>query len=100
MWTLKEAYTKALGLGLGFDFKKIEYNVLQGEVKVDGIAPTGWRFTTFRIKDGDDLYQGVVAERTGDTTELIEATSKDLPWLRVVEARRILRDAVELLSPL
>lgn len=101
MWTLKEAYTKALGLGLGFDFKRVEYNVVQGEVKIDGITPSGWCFTTFTIKDGEDLYQGVVAERTGDPAGLIDTTSRhDLPWLKVVKAGQILRNAVEILSPM
>ncbi|EAU84574.2 hypothetical protein CC1G_00093 [Coprinopsis cinerea okayama7 len=65
MWTLKEAYTKALGLGLGFDFSRVEFDVVQKEVKIDGQAPKGWRFTMFTIPDDEDVYEGVVAEFVG-----------------------------------
>ncbi|EJD01084.1 uncharacterized protein FOMMEDRAFT_33388, partial [Fomitiporia mediterranea MF3/22] len=50
VWTLKEAYTKALGLGLGFDFKRIEVDVNALRVYVDGSAPTGWEFTAFTLE--------------------------------------------------
>ncbi|KAH6914829.1 4'-phosphopantetheinyl transferase superfamily [Coprinopsis sp. MPI-PUGE-AT-0042] len=98
MWTLKEAYTKALGLGLGFDFKRVEFDVAQREVRINGIAPRGWCFTIFTIDDGEALYQGAVAEYTGGPTQLIDATNQhDLPWLKVVNAGHILRKAVEVL---
>lgn len=97
MWTLKEAYTKALGMGLGFDFKKVEFDVARKQVKVDGIPPNGWRFIMFTICDGEDLYEGVVAERAGDTTEVVDASSGQcgLEWLKVVGAANVLHRAVK-----
>ena len=101
MWTLKEAYTKALGLGLGFDFRRVEFDVVQKEVKVNGISPEGWRFTMFTVKDEEDLYEGVVAERTGDTTEVIDTSGKgDLGWLKIASAAQALQRAVESLPTL
>ena len=44
IWTLKEAYTKALGQGLGFDFRRVQYNEVLSEVKIDGQDPDGWEF--------------------------------------------------------
>lgn len=70
---MKEAYTKALGLGLGFDFCRIEYDVSENVVRVDKERALGWRFTKFVFTDENDLYQGVVAEYIGGkTTEIID----------------------------
>jgi 4'-phosphopantetheinyl transferase len=62
---MKEAYSKALGLGLGFNFRRIEYDVTAEEVRVDGVSPKGWRFSKFELMIGSDTYQGVVANCTG-----------------------------------
>ena len=50
VWTLKEAYTKALGLGLGFDFKRIEVDVNGHKITVDNNVPCGWEFIVFILK--------------------------------------------------
>jgi 4'-phosphopantetheinyl transferase len=80
IWTLKEAYTKALGLGLGFDFTRIQYDVLQNVVLIDGNAPKGWQFTKFEAVVGSDLYQGITAEFLGGTvTNVLIADGRE--WL-------------------
>lgn len=65
LWTLKEAYTKALGLGLGFDFKRIEFDIPTLRVLVDGQPPKGWEFVLFEILDGEDIYQGTAVRWVG-----------------------------------
>jgi len=47
IWTLKEAYTKALGQGLGFDFRRIEFDEELSEISIDGQAPDGWEFIQY-----------------------------------------------------
>ena len=75
---MKEAYTKALGIGLGFDFRRIEYNVPQEQVTVDGVALKGWHFQTFDLVDEEDYYQGVVAEFVGgDEPSLLHRLRED-----------------------
>ena len=82
IWTLKEAYTKALGMGLGFDFKRIEYDKAKNRVKVDGIILKGWTFDIFRVadsrgKEGDDGYIGVAAKYVGGKREAVVRRSPE-----------------------
>jgi 4'-phosphopantetheinyl transferase len=96
MWTVKEAYTKALGLGLGFDFSRVEFDTINRQVKIDGEIPKGWRFTMFTVPDGLDLYEGVVAEFVGgDLTEFEDLSSGAAAWLEISRATTIMRRAVE-----
>ncbi|KAF7433277.1 copper chaperone of lysine biosynthesis protein [Pleurotus ostreatus] len=76
IWTMKEAYTKALGSGLGFDFKRVEYTVPEEKLTVDGEEPRGWQFFKFNVLDKEDIYQGVVAQYTG-SDELYTITQLD-----------------------
>ncbi|KAF8901709.1 hypothetical protein CPB84DRAFT_1815148 [Gymnopilus junonius] len=98
MWTLKEAYTKALGLGLGFDFKRVEFDVVSRIVRVDGKIPEGWKFNMFALSDNGDLYQGVVAEFVGGvTTEVVD--ENHLPdWLTVYDAVPFVEDTLSVLE--
>jgi len=86
MWTLKEAYTKALGLGLGFDFRRVEFDVINLIVRIDGQIPQGWHFSMFVIEDGEDFYQGVVAEHVGGTSTEVVNESMKPNWLTIHDA--------------
>ncbi|CEL58141.1 L-aminoadipate-semialdehyde dehydrogenase-phosphopantetheinyl transferase OS=Mus musculus GN=Aasdhppt PE=2 SV=1 [Rhizoctonia solani AG-1 IB] len=66
MWTVKEAYTKALGEGLGYDFARIEYDVLEGTVTVDGKPPSGWEIVSFLVRRIADTYVISTARRVGE----------------------------------
>ncbi|KDQ64818.1 hypothetical protein JAAARDRAFT_28459 [Jaapia argillacea MUCL 33604] len=65
LWTMKEAYTKALGMGLGFDFRRVEYNIVENVVRIDGAVPKGWEFVTFDVHEGGNPYVGVTARHIG-----------------------------------
>lgn len=65
VWTLKEAYTKALGIGLGFDFRRIEYDVVKENVTIDGEPARGWQFRTFEVAHTGSKYVGVAARFIG-----------------------------------
>ncbi|TFY72500.1 hypothetical protein EVG20_g505 [Dentipellis fragilis] len=77
MWTMKEAYTKALGIGLGFDFRRIECDVPAKTVSVDGVPPKGWEFTTFTLTLGGAPYQGVVARFVGGGVDAVVCEARD-----------------------
>ena len=96
IWTVKEAYTKALGLGLGFDFRRVEYDISENVLRVDKEIAIGWRFTKFVLTDENDLYQGVVAEYVGGTTITIidEMSSRDCfsSWRAVPFVKTVLHE--------
>ncbi|PSR73678.1 hypothetical protein PHLCEN_2v10597 [Hermanssonia centrifuga] len=103
IWTLKEAYTKALGLGLGFDFKRIEYDVPKDVVHVDGVRPIGWEFVRFEIKRCEEIYVGVAAQYVGEDkdSDEDECTVKKMPagdWLKVYDAAKFMESATQALK--
>jgi len=50
LWTLKEAYSKALGLGLSFDFSRMDYDFNSQTLRVDGEIPSGWDIRIFDLQ--------------------------------------------------
>jgi hypothetical protein len=52
-WVLKEAYGKALGIGLALPFERIAVRGTDGRIALDG-AGSGWRFALYR--HGDALF--------------------------------------------
>jgi 4'-phosphopantetheinyl transferase len=80
IWTLKEAYTKALGIGLGFDFKRVEYDSSEDRIKVDGEVLRGWEFQVFELRNDQGEaggYLGVVAIFVGGGDEARIVKSSD-----------------------
>jgi 4'-phosphopantetheinyl transferase len=99
IWTLKEAYTKALGLGLGFDFKRIEYDKVKNRVKVDGVFLKGWTFDIFRVPDpegGAEEYIGVAAKYVGGKEAVVRRSpaSSDLFSLSIMTAEDFMSRAL------
>ncbi|PCH41391.1 4'-phosphopantetheinyl transferase [Wolfiporia cocos MD-104 SS10] len=99
IWTLKEAYTKALGLGLGFDFKRIEYDVPRDGVRIDGAHPSGWEFVRFEVRHGADEYVGVAARFVGGAGGggRVEARGAGA-WLQVEDGAGLVSRAVSALG--
>ena len=66
LWTLKESYAKALGKGLGFDFKRLKYSFSSNEVFLDAKNLCGWKFTAFTVMiKQESSYQCMIAQRIG-----------------------------------
>lgn len=73
VWTLKEAYTKALGLGLGFDFKRIEVDVNGHKITVDNNVPCGWEFIVFILKaPSGAIYQVAAARQSTQASSALD----------------------------
>lgn len=104
MWTVKEAYTKALGIGLGFDFNRVQYDVLNNRLTVDGIILRGWQFVAFNTvhphgeeNSSRQTYQTVVARFTGGTEETrveFRSIENGPSWLLANSASTIVEQAV------
>lgn len=100
---MKEAYTKALGLGLGFDFSRIEYDVARETLTVDGETPLGWQFIKFELgneRNGEqEAYQGVAARYTGgNVTDISAQDSKCGNWLVHYDAAAFVTRAIQELA--
>jgi 4'-phosphopantetheinyl transferase len=66
IWTIKEAYTKAIGLGLGFDLSRIEYDISANTVAVDGVIARDWRFETSQVTVDGEAYRVTLAQFVGN----------------------------------
>ena len=99
IWTLKEAYTKALGTGLGFDFKRIEYDVTRDVVRIDGGRPIGWKFIRFDVERGEHKYVGVVVRYIGEADlargECVVEHRPAGDWLKVYDAAEFIQRAIQ-----
>jgi len=99
IWTMKEAYTKALGLGLGFDFRRIEYNPQTDNLTVDGKIPKGWEMIKFEIDHQRDAYCGVAAKFVGgDETRVLPRSSQSADWLVHYDAASFVSQAIKVLE--
>lgn len=95
---MKEAYTKALGIGLGFDFKRVEFDIEDQVLRVDGAVPAGWNFRMFVLKDGEDVYEGVVAEFLGAGRTEVVYEDEPCDWLKRYDAGSFVEQAILRLS--
>ncbi|KAH7887945.1 hypothetical protein F5I97DRAFT_1805951 [Phlebopus sp. FC_14] len=93
IWTLKEAYTKALGIGLGFDFTRIQYDVSGEQVTVDGQVARGWQFRKFEVPHSGNKYVGVAARFIGGLGTSI--TDLDVGSLVCYDAASFVNRAIE-----
>jgi len=100
LWTMKEAYTKALGLGLGFEFRRVEYNIVDNVLTVDEVVPKGWEFVVFDLYEGTSRYVGVAARFTGgDSTQISHYDrTTDGAWLSQFDATSFIEKAMEQLN--
>ena len=98
MWTLKEAYIKALGLGMRMDLNQIEYDVIRDVVRIQGRRPIGWKFVRTEIERGDDRYAVVVVKYIGEQDyargECYVERRPPGDWLKVWDAADIFRRAL------
>jgi 4'-phosphopantetheinyl transferase superfamily len=96
LWTLKESYVKALGVGITFDLSRIEYDFVEHVLRVDGIPLRKWKVSSFRFNglyaEGMEEYVGALCYRVqeGDTGGLV-VSGADLVEMDV----RVLIDKME-----
>ena len=98
---LKEAYIKAIGQPIGFDFSRLEFDVPSKRVTGDGNALVGWEFRVFGAKLGvargqnlkQEEYQCVCAYYRGtpDTTFVFHDTPQALEnWVQFINIDQLM----------
>lgn len=99
---LKQAYIKAIGQPLGFDFSRLEFNVKNGTAYGDHKPLTGWEFRIFRVNlgvaRGDELvqefYECATAffRNTTDIKFLWHTTQKELEsWVQFINIDQMIK---------
>ena len=83
LWTLKEAYSKMLGLGHALDFKMIKFTLDPVDLKSAGerqkqIAST--QFENFYVSSHHALFHASLAIRHRAGIERIDATCRSSAW--------------------
>lgn len=66
--TVKESLINGLGQPVGFDLSRIECNVPEGAVRVDGQPLLGWEFRLFKTVVQNTDEQGVSTSETYQVT--------------------------------
>ena len=98
---LKEAYLKALGMPIAFDFTRLEFDVPNQRVLSDGYPVLGWEFRVFTSKLGvargavlkQEEYECVCAFYTGsqESTYIIHATTAELEnWVQYINIDQLM----------
>lgn len=87
-------------MGMGFDFSRIEYDVPNDVVRIDGQIPRGWDFTRFDLRNVvqeglTEDYVGVVARYVGDASGGRVQYVPSPEWLKVWNAKEFLSSAIE-----
>lgn len=59
---LKEAYTKAIGQPIGFDYSRLEFNIPARTAAADDISLGGWEFRIWQVKSGVARRDKLVTE--------------------------------------
>ncbi|XP_014662961.1 PREDICTED: L-aminoadipate-semialdehyde dehydrogenase-phosphopantetheinyl transferase-like [Priapulus caudatus] len=107
LWCLKESYIKAVGIGIGFELKRMEFHIYSPEVPigqvisdtrlyVDGMIQNRWQFQETRL---DDLHYVAVAVehssmRTEDMTEFTMPNFKHLGFSHLVDTAESLLESI------
>jgi len=99
---LKNAYIKAIGQPLGFDFSRLEFDVPNQTAKADGDQLSGWEFRIWRVKLGvargnelvQEFYECATAffRNTPETKFIWHSTQKELEsWVQFINIDQMIR---------
>jgi 4'-phosphopantetheinyl transferase len=98
IWTAKEAYTKALGLGLGFDFARLALDA--GVLSADGVPVEGWEMKAAALVVRGARYVCALARCVGGAggSARVEDVSAEAGWIMREDAEAFVRRAIAALG--
>ncbi len=100
LWTYKEAYTKQLGLGLGFDFARIELSFPAtgvASLRVDGSEVGGCGFVDVLLParggSSSQLVVCLAPAESGFQSQVDARTAEQQGWLSIVSLSQLVTEA-------
>jgi 4'-phosphopantetheinyl transferase len=81
-WTLKEAFLKALGLGITYPMERVRFTLLPGRPVQIAVppdleaSPDAWQFESWRLEGG---YTAALAVRSGGTPREVHVRELETP---------------------
>lgn len=96
LWTLKEAYSKALGQGLRFPFTQFGFRLTDGTARLeraDGtlVEDTSWRFATCEVPGGHTAAVALQDDRATGRPDTRAGTALNRQILAAIEGARLVR---------
>ncbi|WEH39062.1 4'-phosphopantetheinyl transferase superfamily protein [Streptomyces sp. NBC_01218] len=96
LWTLKEAYSKALGQGLRFPFTQFGFRLADGTARLeraDGrlVEDTSWRFATCDVPGGHTAAVALQDDRASTRPDTRAGTALNRQILAAIEGARLAR---------
>jgi len=100
--SLKQAYIKAIGQPLGFDWSRLEFNIPDETASGDGLPLQGWEFRVFKSSLGvarkdvlvEENYQCACAffRGTKESTFIWQENAKDLEsWVQFINIDQMVK---------
>ncbi|KAG0466629.1 hypothetical protein HPP92_018209 [Vanilla planifolia] len=110
-WSLKEAFIKAIGAGLGYGLQRLDFhhvNWAEISVYIDGVESKDWRFWHFQIdqkhwaslarglpryaSEGSDETPSTVGHEVHDCWNELQVPDEEFRFMKVVELIRALKE--------